>query len=78
MYIVIVGAGDIGTPLIEIASTNGNGVVAIERNGAGDPITPRGTTRLEVDDLLTVYSASEATPEVTDLFGHTKDHNQYV
>ncbi|PSP94732.1 TrkA family potassium uptake protein [Halobacteriales archaeon QS_4_62_28] len=53
-------------------------VVAIERNGTGDPITPRGATRLEVDDLLTVYSASGATPEVTDLFGHTGDHDQYV
>jgi trk system potassium uptake protein TrkA len=49
-------------------------IVAIDRNGTGDLITPRGTTRLEVDDLLTVYSASGATPEVTDLFGHTEDH----
>ena len=34
MYIVIVGAGDIGTPLLEIATQGGNEVVAIERDEA--------------------------------------------
>jgi trk system potassium uptake protein TrkA len=34
MYIVIVGAGDIGTPLIGIATTGGNEVVVIERDEA--------------------------------------------
>ena len=32
MYIVIVGAGDIGTPLTEIATAGGNEVVVIEQN----------------------------------------------
>jgi trk system potassium uptake protein TrkA len=32
MYILIVGAGDIGTPLIETATTDGNQVVVIERD----------------------------------------------
>jgi trk system potassium uptake protein TrkA len=32
MYIIIVGAGDIGTPLIEIATRSGNEVVVIERD----------------------------------------------
>jgi trk system potassium uptake protein TrkA len=50
-------------------------IVAIERNGDGDPITPRGETRIEADDLLTVYSGDGATPEVTDIFGHSEDHN---
>jgi trk system potassium uptake protein TrkA len=50
-------------------------IVAIERNGEGDPITPRGNTRIEADDLLTVYSGEGATPEVTDIFGHAEDHN---
>ncbi|NHX38427.1 trk system potassium uptake protein TrkA [Haloarcula quadrata] len=50
-------------------------IVAIERNGDGDPITPRGDTRIEADDLLTVYSGEGATPEVTDIFGHSEDHN---
>jgi trk system potassium uptake protein TrkA len=49
-------------------------VVAIDRNGEGDPITPRGNTRIEAGDLLTVYSAQGATPEVTDVFGHYEDH----
>ncbi|MGQ4554718.1 NAD-binding protein [Halobellus sp. GM3] len=49
-------------------------VVAIERNGRGDPITPRGDTVVEAGDLLTVYSARGATPNVTDVFGHREDH----
>ncbi|WP_415380430.1 potassium channel family protein [Halosimplex sp. TS25] len=49
-------------------------VVAIEREGADRPITPRGKTRIEHGDLLTVYSGSGATPEVTDVFGHYEDH----
>jgi len=32
MYIVIVGAGDIGSPLLEIATAGGNEVVVIERD----------------------------------------------
>lgn len=32
MYIIIVGAGDIGTPLIDIATKSGNEVVVIERD----------------------------------------------
>jgi len=49
-------------------------VVAIEREDAERPITPRGDTRIERGDLLTVYSGSGATPEVTDVFGHYEDH----
>ena len=50
-------------------------IVAVERESSEEPITPRGETRIEADDLLTVYSATGATPEVTDTFGHTEDHN---
>ncbi|MFD1585597.1 potassium channel family protein [Halorientalis brevis] len=50
-------------------------VVAIERNGRGEPITPRGNVRIDAGDLLTVYSATGATPGVTDVFGHTEDHS---
>jgi trk system potassium uptake protein TrkA len=32
MYLIIVGAGDIGTPLIDIATRSGNEVVVIERD----------------------------------------------
>ena len=49
-------------------------VVAVERNGEGSPITPRGNTVIEAGDLLTVYSGRGATPEVTDVFGHYEDH----
>ncbi|MFB6221311.1 MAG: TrkA family potassium uptake protein [Halolamina sp.] len=48
-------------------------VVAIERDGEGQPITPRGDTVIEEGDLLTVYSAVGAEPEITDIFGHYED-----
>jgi trk system potassium uptake protein TrkA len=47
-------------------------IVAIERDSAEKPITPRGNTRIDAGDLLTVYSGQGATPEVTDIFGHTE------
>jgi len=50
-------------------------VVAIERNGTGDPITPRGNTRLEPGDLATVYAGTGATRGLTDKFGHHEDHD---
>ena len=50
-------------------------VVAIERNGEGHPITPKGNTRIEAGDLLTVYSGRGAVPEITDIFGHTEDRS---
>ncbi|MFB6075251.1 MAG: TrkA family potassium uptake protein [Haloarculaceae archaeon] len=49
-------------------------VVAIEREGEGQPITPRGDTNIEVGDLLTVYSEVGAEPSITDVFGHYEDH----
>jgi trk system potassium uptake protein TrkA len=48
-------------------------VVAIERDGSAQPITPRGNTTIEDGDLLTVYSAVGAQPEITDVFGHYED-----
>lgn len=50
-------------------------VVAVERAGADDPITPRGDTEMRAGDIVTVYSQRGATPEVTDVFGHFEDHN---
>ncbi|NLV10171.1 TrkA family potassium uptake protein [Halomicrobium sp. HM KBTZ05] len=50
-------------------------IVAVDREGNGDPIAPRGSTRIEPGDLLTVYSGKGATPDVTDIFGHPEDHN---
>jgi len=51
-------------------------VVAIERNGEGKPITPRGNTLIEAGDLLTVYSGVGAAPEITDVFGHYEDRTE--
>lgn len=48
-------------------------IVAIEREGQDPPLTPRGGTPIEAGDLLTVYSAFGATPELTDVFGHSED-----
>ena len=48
-------------------------IVAIEREGEDRPQTPRGNTRIEIGDLLTVYSAAGADPELTDIFGHYED-----
>ncbi|ELZ91521.1 Trk potassium uptake system protein [Haloferax mucosum ATCC BAA-1512] len=49
-------------------------IVAIEREESDGPVTPRGDTVIGADDLLTVYSAKGATPDVTDVFGHYEDH----
>lgn len=48
-------------------------IVAVEREGDDPPITPKGDTRVEVGDLLTVYSGFGADPELTDVFGHYED-----
>ena len=48
-------------------------IVAIERESQDKPLTPRGNTRVEANDLLTVYSATGAEPELTDIFGHYGD-----
>ncbi|MDS0282623.1 potassium channel family protein [Haloarcula onubensis] len=49
-------------------------VVAIDRPEESEPITPRGNTNIEAGDLLIVYSAVGARPDVTDVFGHYEDH----
>lgn len=49
-------------------------IIAIDRDGVSAPITPKGNTRLEVGDRVTVYSGTGATPDVTDVFGHYEDH----
>jgi len=48
-------------------------IVAIEREGEDRPLTPRGNTRIQANDLLTVYSAIGADPKLTDVFGHYED-----
>jgi len=48
-------------------------VVAIERDGEGEPLTPKGNTKIEAGDTVTVYSGRGATPDITDVFGHHED-----
>jgi len=48
-------------------------IVAIEREGEGEPLTPRGDTRIRANDLVTVYSTTGAEPGLTDIFGHYED-----
>lgn len=98
MYSIVVGAGSIGSPLIEIATGDRNEVVVIERHHEKaeraatefdylvieadatavetleDAGIDRGETTLEVGDLVPVYSATGATPDVTDVFGHYEVH----
>lgn len=45
-------------------------VVAVDRGGEGEPVTPRGNTRIDAGDVLTVYAGGGATPSVINLFGH--------
>ena len=48
-------------------------IVAVERKGEEKPLTPRGNTRIQPNDLLTVYSAIGAEPELTNIFSHDDD-----
>jgi len=48
-------------------------IAAVERD-EGEPVTPQGNITLRPGDLLTVYSAERATPDVTDIFGHYGDY----
>lgn len=75
--ITVAGDSPIAGSTLSTAATRGDIsddmlVVAIERNG--DVITPRGDTTIEEGDLVTVFSATGATPEVTDVFGYYEDH----
>lgn len=51
-------------------------VVAIEREGNDSPLTPRGDTRIQTGDLLTVYSGFGANTDLTDVFGHYEDETE--
>jgi trk system potassium uptake protein TrkA len=48
-------------------------IVAIEQSTESAPITPKGDTLIEGGDVLTVYSSTGATPEVTEIFGHYEE-----
>jgi trk system potassium uptake protein TrkA len=51
-------------------------IVAVDRDGEDPPVTPRGSTRIETGDVVTVYSGFGADPNLTDLFGHFEDSSE--
>jgi trk system potassium uptake protein TrkA len=59
VYIIIVGAGDIGTPLIDIATESGNEVVVIERDAARANRTADAFDCLVLNDDATVKETLE-------------------
>jgi len=48
-------------------------IVAIDRGGARS-ITPGGNTEIQTGDVVTMYSGTGATPDVTEIFGRFEDH----
>ena len=59
MYIIIVGAGDIGTPLIDIATRSGNEVVVIERDEQKAEVVATGHDCLVITADATVKETLE-------------------
>ena len=49
----------------------------IERESQDKPLTPRGNTRIEANDLLTVYSARGAEPGLTDILEMSEDIREF-
>ena len=59
MYVIIVGAGDIGTPLIEVATREGNEVVVIEKNEQRAEEAARRFDCLVINDDATTQDVLE-------------------
>ena len=76
MYIVIVGAGDIGTPLIEIATAGGNEVVVIERDEARAEAAATKYDCLVLNDDATIKDTlKDAGTDRTDALISTTEHD---
>ena len=76
MYVVIVGAGDIGTPLIEIATRGGNEVVVIEQNEAKAEAVAGDFDCLVInDDATTKETLADAGAERADALISTTDQD---
>ncbi len=76
MYLVIVGAGDIGTPLIDIATTSGNEVAVIERDEARAERASRQYDCLVInDDATTKETLRDAGTERADALISTTDQD---
>lgn len=59
MYVVVVGAGDIGRPLIEVATAAGNEVVVVERDEAKAEAVASTYDCLTINDDATVKDTLE-------------------
>ncbi len=75
MYIVIVGAGDIGTPLIEIATAGGNEVVVIERDEARAEAATEYDCLVLNDDATVKNTLEDAGAERADALISTTDQD---
>jgi len=76
MYIIIVGAGDIGTPLIDIATRNGNEVVVIERvTQKADQIASQHDCMVLNADATTKETLEDAGAERADAIISTTDQD---
>jgi trk system potassium uptake protein TrkA len=76
MYIVVVGAGSIGTPLIEIATRGGDEVVVVERDAAKAERAAADFDCLVLnDDATTKETLEEAGAERADALISTTDQD---
>ncbi|WP_435128525.1 potassium channel family protein [Halobaculum sp. D14] len=76
MYIVIVGAGDIGTPLIEMATHGGNEVVVVEKNASKAETAANEFDCLVINDDATSKEVLEdAGVDRADALISTTDHD---
>jgi trk system potassium uptake protein TrkA len=76
MYILIVGAGDIGTPLIDIAVRSGNEVVVIEKDTQkADAIASEYDCLVLNADATVKETLSEASAEQADAIISTTDQD---
>ncbi|WP_336135975.1 potassium channel family protein [Natronomonas amylolytica] len=76
MYIVIVGAGDIGTPLIEMATRSGNEVVVIENDAERAEMAASEFDCLVLnDDATSKETLADAGADQADAIISTTDHD---
>ena len=76
MYVIIVGAGDIGRPLIDVATRSGNEVVVIERDDERADATADGYDCLVLNaDATTKETLADAGAEKADAVISTTDQD---
>ena len=76
MYLIIVGAGDIGTPLIDIATRSGNEVVVVERDDErANRVADQHDCLVLNDDATVKDTLTDAGAERTDAVVSTTDQD---